>query len=56
MSQKIKVKVNRNESIWALGRLFTIGFCQLSFGKAVLAILIWPYYLGKLLAGCCLGA
>ena len=33
-------------SIWCAGWLFTIGFLQLSFWKAVLAILLWPYYLG----------
>ncbi len=26
--------------------LFTIGFAHLSFGQAVLAIVIWPWYLG----------
>jgi hypothetical protein len=30
--------------IWAW--LFTIGFLHLTFWKAVLAILLWPYYLG----------
>lgn len=36
--------------LWFVGWLFTIGFAQLSFGKGLLAILIWPYYLGTLLA------
>ena len=26
--------------------LFTIGYAHLSFGQAVLAIAIWPWYLG----------
>ena len=26
--------------------LFTIGFLQLTFGKGLLAIVLWPYYLG----------
>ena len=34
---------------WAMGWLFTIGYVQLSFGKAVLAIVLWPYYLGSAL-------
>ena len=34
-------------SIWFIGWLFTIGFLQLSFWKGVLAIIIWPYYLGS---------
>lgn len=33
-------------SIWFIGWLFTIGFAHLSFWKAVLAILLWPYFLG----------
>jgi len=32
--------------LWGIGWLFTIGFLHLSFWKGVLAILIWPYYLG----------
>jgi hypothetical protein len=37
--------------IWAMGWLFTIGYVHLPFGKAILAILLWPYYLGQMLAG-----
>ena len=33
-------------SLWAIGWLFTIGYLKLSFWKGVLAILIWPYYIG----------
>jgi uncharacterized membrane protein len=32
--------------VWAMGWLFTIGFLHLAFWKAVLAIVLWPYYLG----------
>jgi uncharacterized membrane protein len=32
--------------IWIMGWLFSIGFLHLSFWKGVLAIVIWPYYLG----------
>lgn len=35
--------------IWFIGWLFTIGFVGLSFWKAVLAIIIWPYFLGAAL-------
>ena len=28
------------------GWLFTLGYLQLAFWKGVLAIFIWPYYLG----------
>lgn len=43
----IKIK---NESFtafsWVAGWLFTIGFLKLSFWKGLLAIIIWPYYIG----------
>lgn len=33
---------------WFAGWLFTIGFAQLGFWKAVLGLVIWPYFLGVL--------
>jgi hypothetical protein len=33
-------------TIWCAGWLFTIGFLHLTFWKGVLAILLWPYYVG----------
>ncbi|MBY0376624.1 hypothetical protein K2P96_01490 [Patescibacteria group bacterium] len=33
-------------SLWVIGWLFTIGFLELSFWKGVLALIIWPYYIG----------
>jgi hypothetical protein len=36
-------------AIWFTGWLFTIGFLDLSFWKGVLAIAIWPYYLGDVI-------
>jgi len=36
--------------VWFIGWLFTIGYLQLPFfWKGVLALIIWPYYLGKAL-------
>jgi hypothetical protein len=35
--------------VWYIGWLFTVAFVHLSFWKAVLALLIWPYYLGSAL-------
>lgn len=32
--------------LWAGGWLFTIGFLHLAFWKGVLALVLWPYYLG----------
>jgi hypothetical protein len=37
--------------VWFMGWLFTVGFCHLAFGKAVWALVIWPYYLGTALRG-----
>ena len=33
-------------TIWMMGWLFTIGYLHLTFWKGVLALIIWPYYLG----------
>jgi len=33
-------------SLWFAVWLFTIGFLHLTFWKGVLAIVLWPYYLG----------
>ena len=35
---------------WFALWLFTIGFLKFSFWKGVLAILLWPYFLGVALA------
>lgn len=32
--------------IWVIGWIFTIGYVGLGFWQAVLAIVIWPYFLG----------
>ena len=38
-------------SIWFIGWLFSIGYLHMPFfWKGVLAIVIWPYYLGAALA------
>lgn len=36
--------------IWLIGWLFTIGYAKLSFMQGVYAILLWPWYLGSVLA------
>lgn len=35
---------------WCAGWLFTIGLLKLTFWKAVLALIIWAYYLGNALS------
>lgn len=32
--------------VWVAAWLFTIGFLKLAFWQGILAIVIWPYYLG----------
>jgi hypothetical protein len=32
--------------VWIAAWLFTIGFLHLTFWKGVLAVVVWPYYLG----------
>jgi hypothetical protein len=44
-----KVKVEQHCSMgmfWIAAWLFTIGFLHLTFWKGVLAVIVWPYYLG----------
>lgn len=49
-----KVKIEHHSTtgiIWVVGWLFTIGFLNLTFWKGVLAIIIWPYYIGASISG-----
>jgi len=44
-----KIRIEQHSSIgmlWFGGWLFTIGFIHLHFWKALLALVVWPYYLG----------
>mgnify|MGYP006290345229 CR=1 FL=1 len=46
--KKIKVEQHSGAGVlWLVGWLFTIGFLQLSFWQGVLAVVVWPYYLGE---------
>ena len=36
--------------LWFGAWLFTIGFLKLAFWQGVLAIVIWPYYIGVALS------
>lgn len=36
--------------LWVAAWLFTIGFLSLTFWQGVLAIVVWPYYIGSALA------
>ncbi|HTI40715.1 MAG TPA: hypothetical protein VL693_02735 [Vicinamibacterales bacterium] len=44
-----KIKIEQHSVgglLWVSGWLFTIGFLKLTFWKGVLAVLLWPYYVG----------
>ena len=48
--QKIRVEQHSGIGLaWIAGWIFTIGYLGLGWGKGVLALLIWPYYLGAAL-------
>jgi len=36
---------------WFIGWLFTIGYANLVWWQIILAIVVWPYFLGRLLGG-----
>ncbi len=36
-------------AIWFIGWLFTIGYASLVWWKILLALVIWPYFLGSAL-------
>ena len=45
--QKIRIEQHTfMGTLWCAAWLFTIGFLHLGFWKGVLAIVLWPYYLG----------
>jgi hypothetical protein len=37
--------------IWFIGWLFTIGYAGLVWWQIILAIIVWPYFLGRALGG-----
>lgn len=44
-----KIRIEQHSfggALWFGAWLFTLGYLQLHFWKGVLAILLWPYYLG----------
>jgi len=54
MGGENKTKVISNSSgcavIWLIGWLFCMGFLKLTFWKAVVGLILWPYYLGDKLS------
>ena len=48
-----KIRIEQHSAaglLWFIGWLFAIGYLHLPFWKAVLGLVIWPYYLGVALA------
>ncbi len=45
-SRPIRVDSQTGSILWFIGLLFTIAFAKLVWWQALLAIVIWPYYLG----------
>lgn len=46
-AQRIRIEQHSfGGMLWLGGWLFTLGFLHLGFSKGLLAILLWPYYLG----------
>jgi hypothetical protein len=36
-------------AMWFIGWLFTVAYANLAFAQALLALIIWPWYLGSAL-------
>jgi hypothetical protein len=52
-NDKTKIKIEQASIgglLWIMGWLFTLGFLNLTFWKGVLAIIVWPYYIGEYLS------
>ncbi|HMN85736.1 MAG TPA: hypothetical protein PKA74_07085 [Bauldia sp.] len=44
-----RIRIEQHSSLgflWFAGWLFTLGYLDLAFWKGVLALFIWPYYIG----------
>jgi hypothetical protein len=49
--EKIKVENHSFTAFsWFAGWLFSIGFLNLPFWKGLLALVLWPYYIGQVVA------
>jgi hypothetical protein len=47
--RSIRVESSLAGVIWFIGWLFTIAYAQLIWWQAIIAVIIWPYYLGLVL-------
>lgn len=51
VSKSWSMKVGFPGTLWGVGWLFAIGFARLHFWKALVALVIWPYFVGARLSG-----
>ena len=50
-SDRIKIEQHSGLGLlWFAGWMFTIGYLDLSFWRAVLGLILWPYFIGVELA------
>lgn len=49
MSRKVEV-AGIMGPVWFIGWLFSLGFLKLSFFQGLLALIIWPYYIGDFIS------
>ncbi|MGJ3232531.1 MAG: hypothetical protein ACFE0P_12095 [Oceanicaulis sp.] len=50
MADKKTISIQQHSGLgmlWFAGWLFTIGYLKLGFWSGVLALLVWPYFLGS---------
>ena len=50
MARNVKCEVSFG-MVWFAGWLFSLGYLEMGFFKGILALMIWPYYIGVALAG-----
>ena len=47
MEKSIQIKQHTSLGmLWFMGWLFSLGFLDLGFWKGLLALIVWPYFLG----------
>lgn len=49
-AQADRIRIEQHSAsglVWVIGWLFTVGLLQVPFWKGVLAIILWPFYLGS---------
>lgn len=50
--QKIQIEQHSATGLlWFGGWLFTIGFLHLTFWKGLIALIVWPYFIGLTVSG-----